>query len=425
MLLKKLVLLLCTATSINAMEIPQSAEQISIKKRLELLELVNDLPAEIRLRIYAYFFTFKPTLQKNIAKLKKQLRCFVQSIFTYDRILENETHVAQLLERLFNEFMEWFIQDCSRRFPAREDMGKLMTEFFIRLTLADHCPKYLHEAVQSQPNIAKKFLDFAVCRGNTHFIIQLLRAGVSPHDLLHDYRLPAPFRYYAGDPLLFIPLKLLADNHKDAEKIFHLFLTFIEKPQECSNDAGGNSLLHVICRRRLLNGNHEDLLFRKTIIELLLTRGFELNSKNSEGLPALFIAIQWKAIPLAKFLIERGAEIAFVSCYSGNTLLHYMANCACEAHEGMLTDLMEDILKKLPIDIPNKEGDTPLIKAVKFRKFHRVILLLKAGADYNITNQLQESAFILLNAMRENSELRLSDIASALFEEIFELMPNA
>jgi ankyrin repeat protein len=152
-------------------------------------------------------------------------------------------------------------------------------------------------------------------------------------------------------------------------------------------------------------------------VQQLLERGFDPNSPNPKGQPALMAAMQqssnkvvdllvnWPStnlsiknpqgetplmlaalnnkLPLAKLLILRGADVN----QAGWTPLHYAAT---KGHIEMMR-LMIDNSAYLDAESPN--GTTPLMMAAHYGTPMAVKLLLEEGADPRIKNKLGLSAW--------------------------------
>lgn len=171
----------------------------------------------------------------------------------------------------------------------------------------------------------------------------------------------------------------------------------------------GHSFLHA--------GSYEDFFAAikqddAGAITSLLKRGFDPNTPNGEGLPGLYLALRepspkvaealiaWPKtnlevrtlqdesplmmaalkghLALAKKLIERGADVN----KPGWTALHYAAT---NGHLAIMELLLEN---HAYIDAESPNGSTPLMMAAHYGTPAAVKLLLEAGADPTLKNQL-------------------------------------
>ena len=156
-------------------------------------------------------------------------------------------------------------------------------------------------------------------------------------------------------------------------------------------------------------------------IQALLNRGFDPNTVNEKGVPALILAAQKKALnaisvlikdkqtnlnvttqesenilmlaaiqnqlELAKVLIEQGAEVN----KPGWTPLHYAAS---KGHIEMMRLLIES---SAYLDAESPNGTTPLMMAAYYGTPQSVKLLLEEGADPLLKNKLGLSALDFAN----------------------------
>lgn len=146
------------------------------------------------------------------------------------------------------------------------------------------------------------------------------------------------------------------------------------------------------------------------VIQSLLSRGFDPNTVNPKGLPALMLAIKLSANKATKLLLEQPSlrvEVrspedesplmlaAFVGdvdlCAvliakdadvnkTGWTPLHYAAT---NAHIPVVRLLLENFAY---IDAASPNGSTPLMMAAMYGNSSTVKLLLEAGADPSLKN---------------------------------------
>lgn len=179
-------------------------------------------------------------------------------------------------------------------------------------------------------------------------------------------------------------------------------------------------------------------------IQKLLIRGFDPNTPNEKGVPALMVAIQSDApksamylaqqtqtrveftnqtgetplmlaaiknqLDLANTLIERGAEVN----RKGWTPLHYAAT---KGHTAMMRLLLEN---NAYIDAESPNGTTPLMMAAYYAPPLAVKLLLEEGADPTLRNQAKASALDLaVSADRTQSAFYLR-----AFIESWEIQQN-
>ena len=185
-------------------------------------------------------------------------------------------------------------------------------------------------------------------------------------------------------------------------------------------------LVATICFSSSYAGSYEDFFTaikrdNASAVVNLLTRGFDANTLDPQGFHGLFLAVQepspkvadvlirWPKtsvesrtakdesplmmaaikghLDLARKLIERGADVN----KSGWAPLHYAAS---SGHLEMMNLLLE---KHAYIDAESPNGTTPLMMAAHYGTAAAVKLLLEAGADATLRNQLGMTAIDFAN----------------------------
>ena len=181
-------------------------------------------------------------------------------------------------------------------------------------------------------------------------------------------------------------------------------------------------------------GSYED--FFKAIqfdnvktVQALLQRGFDPNTVNPEGMPALMVAVRepslkvaqllasWPKVktevrnekdesvlmlaalkgflPLVKQLVENDADVN----KTGWTPLHYAAS---GGHVSIVEFLLEN---SAYIDAESPNGSTPLMMAAMYGSPESVKVLIQAGADLTIKNQLGLTALdFAVSGNRQNAK---------------------
>jgi len=181
-------------------------------------------------------------------------------------------------------------------------------------------------------------------------------------------------------------------------------------------------------------GSYED--FFKAIqfdnvktVQALLQRGFDPNTVNPEGMPALMVAVRepslkvaqllasWPKVktevrnekdesvlmlaalkgflPLVKQLVENDADVN----KTGWTPLHYAAS---GGHVSIVEFLLEN---SAYIDAESPNGSTPLMMAAMYGSPESVKVLIQAGADLTIKNQLGLTALdFAVRGNRQNAK---------------------
>jgi ankyrin repeat protein len=132
--------------------------------------------------------------------------------------------------------------------------------------------------------------------------------------------------------------------------------------------------LHTLLHLSALVQNQEG-------IELAITHGVNVDSKNYHGETALHHAAKSGDVAIVQMLIRRGAELDIVGTLNFATPL----SLACK--RGHTEAALKLIEAGSDIQIANQDGDTPLHNAVYSDSPKLVRALLKAGANSSVKNR--------------------------------------
>ncbi|KAF5276709.1 hypothetical protein FQR65_LT16236 [Abscondita terminalis] len=116
----------------------------------------------------------------------------------------------------------------------------------------------------------------------------------------------------------------------------------------------------------------------KDLVLEFLDRGADVNSVDVDHDTALNDALMHEHFDIAKVLLENGADGGICN-KDGYCSLHYVA--------GADSDLLEEILKKVDINIRTATDDTALHLALSKNKVNNALELLRRGADVNVCNR--------------------------------------
>jgi len=169
------------------------------------------------------------------------------------------------------------------------------------------------------------------------------------------------------------------------------------------------------------------------IMELLLSKGADVNLKNKMNITALTIAVINNDITSTEFLLNHNADVIIASTINNMTPLMFALQNKNDKIVNMLNRNVKDInildahgntalliaitvdslnmkvIKKLvtdtnQINIFNNFGVSPLFKAVFLDHIELVDYLLKNGADVNLKNNDGLSVLEVASKMRDNSK---------------------
>jgi len=121
----------------------------------------------------------------------------------------------------------------------------------------------------------------------------------------------------------------------------------------------------------------------QTILTYLLDHGANIECKTALGETPLYLACRRGFLKVAEVLIAKGADTMSRNL-EGNTILH--GACSCISYDNDVMNLIKLLLKKMPIEIENANGDTPLHLASLVMNVNIVTFLLENGANPNKQN---------------------------------------
>jgi len=201
----------------------------------------------------------------------------------------------------------------------------------------------------------------------------------------------------------------------------------------------------------VLAGAYEDF-FEATkndqvkVISSLLSRGFDPNTVNLEGEPAIFHALKNESLKSFELLIRhpkvklnlRNAHqesVLMLVCLKGNlklakllislqadinhpgwTPLHYAAT---GGNIGIIQLLLDE---SAYIDAESPNGTTPLMMAARYGSPDAVKLLIEEGADVHLKNQIGLTALDFANQSNQSGAVKL--IESAISQASSKLKKN-
>ncbi|KAL9956861.1 hypothetical protein ACROYT_G038409 [Oculina patagonica] len=116
------------------------------------------------------------------------------------------------------------------------------------------------------------------------------------------------------------------------------------------------------------------------IIETVLARGLDIESKNSYGSTPLMVAALNCKMEVVNYLLDKGADPSLTGEY-GKNLLHF-------ASQGGNVAIIETMLSR-GLDVNSKDscGNTPTMFAASSGKIEAVNYLLDRGADLSLTSK--------------------------------------
>lgn len=114
---------------------------------------------------------------------------------------------------------------------------------------------------------------------------------------------------------------------------------------------------------------------------LLQAPGLKVDQPNPQGESALMLAAIKGYLDLARALVARDADVN----KTGWTPLHYAASSSADTAQAMVRLLLEH---SAYIDAGSPNGTTPLMMAAQYGEIDVARLLLQEGADPSIKNQL-------------------------------------
>lgn len=118
----------------------------------------------------------------------------------------------------------------------------------------------------------------------------------------------------------------------------------------------------------------------KAAMLLAEARGLKVNERNAKAESALMMAALRGNLPAARVLIAREADVN----QTGWTPLHYAASCTTDDAAAMVALLLEH---HAYIDAASPNGTTPLMMAVRYGRAEAAALLVQEGADPLLRNE--------------------------------------
>ncbi|KAL9956875.1 hypothetical protein ACROYT_G038427 [Oculina patagonica] len=116
------------------------------------------------------------------------------------------------------------------------------------------------------------------------------------------------------------------------------------------------------------------------IIEMVLSRGLDINSKDSYGDTPLMIAARGGKMEAVNYLLDKGADLSLTGQYGRNSLHN--------ASYGGNVAIIETVLSRgLDVNSKDSDSDTPIMIAALCGKMEAVNYLLDKGANLSLTGK--------------------------------------
>jgi len=182
-----------------------------------------------------------------------------------------------------------------------------------------------------------------------------------------------------------------------------ILIPMLNKVDCNSVDKEGNSPLHLVANTGFSNQIIEPTAkpsidqYILAFEELLKIEGIKLDIKNNHGQTPLNFAIISGISKMIEDLFNAKADFNVVD-EKGNNILHEIASNGRKEIFYLLSETLKFTDFAKMVDVPNKDGDTPLHLAVKCSGQDRnflVGLFIEMGANVNILNLKGETPLIL------------------------------
>ena len=154
-----------------------------------------------------------------------------------------------------------------------------------------------------------------------------------------------------------------------------------------------NELCKMVARNDVVNV--------KKILSMMKYESRYVNWRCENNTPLLLLAVEHNNLLVAKFLLEKGANVNLFDD-AGVTSLHWIARSSSSDIMDMFALIIS--VDDLMVDIRDIEGYTPLMRAVEFENVDIVNALLKKRSDVDIKNNYGESAVMLARKRFESKK---------------------
>lgn len=208
---------------------------------------------------------------------------------------------------------------------------------------------------------------------NEQSLVTILRQGMNPNSTVECTTEEGKT---FTRPLIFIPIE------KNNIKCLEILLEHGADINAC--DSEGQSALHCAVDE----GNAK-------MVKFLLNHQANPNIQDNDGWTALHCAALERADKCIELLLKGGAN-PNIQDNNGSTALHYTCFEPEEDDEYTIDDCCRCVQLLIEhnchLSTKDKDGDTPLLQALRKESYHTAKLLYKAGADTNIKNNNGECA---------------------------------
>lgn len=276
--------------------------------------------------------------------------------------VEQKTPLHYAIENQHDEIIGILLFHPNIELKTRDKSGN--TPFASALTVRNH--KAAQSILERLPNAAEQmdqrgrnFLHIAIMKDDLESVLFLLAIQVDVNSRVHDVNQTPPLHLAAASENEMILRNLILAGARLNDK-----------------DATQKAAIHIAAERG-----------RLAAVSALLQNGADYDSADSDGSNALHIAVREGHLNVVRELLTESGVNAETVNLKGRNPMHELCRCGKDNTAATICELFLECMPKYPINLPDLQGNTPLLLAYMRGQAPICKILVKNGACLGAENR--------------------------------------
>lgn len=275
---------------------------------------------------------------------------------------ENKTPLHVAIQNQHEEIISILLYHPSIDLRIRDKHGN--TAFAAALTIRNH--KAAQNILERMPNAAEQmdnrgrnFLHIAIMKDDLESVLFLLAIQVDVNSRVHDVSQSTPLHLAAASENEMLIRNLILAGARLNDR-----------------DATQKTALHIAAEKGRLGA-----------VSALIQNHADFDALDSEGNNALHIAVREGHVGIVRELLTECGINAETINLKGRNPLHELCRCGRDQSAAAICELFFESMPKYPINLPDAQGNTPLLLAYMRGQAALCKVLVKHGACLGAENK--------------------------------------